>query len=650
MKKLIFTLLLAGIGLSSIAQNDPVIMTVAGKEIKKSEFLQVYLKNNNDPKYDQASLDEYMDLFKKLRLKVEEAKSLGYDTLPRLVKELSGYRTQLSTPYMIDKEKSAELVSEGYERMKSEIRASHILIRVSNMARPEDTLKAYNKIIKLRNRIVKGEAFGVVASGKDGSEDQSVSKNGGDLGYFSAFQMVYPFETAAFTTKVGDVSLPVRTQFGYHIIQVEDVREARGKISAAHIMIMLDKKADAATNKDASKEKIDEVYQKLKEGAEFKDMAMKYSEDQSTRPKGGILPQFGTGTKQRMVPEFEEQAFSLKKDGDYSKPFKTQYGWHIVQRQSVEKLKPFADLEKEIEAKVNRDSRSLKTQESFINKLKKQYKFKSNEKKQWASVLKNTDTTVFSGKYVAKMNLNEVLFSFADKKVTISDFLASLMVGQRKVRKEDLNAYLKKKYDLFESNSIKDYEDSQLESKYPAFKALMKEFSDGVLFYEVMNEFVWRKANKDTTGLKTFYEENKKDFMWTERIDAVIAECDNAKIAKSARKMMKKKIPMDSIQKVLNAESKLNIRVSKKKYVKEGNEILNAVELKEGVNKPFELNKKHIVVQVLNFLPVQPKELKEARGEISLAYQNYLEKEWLETLAKKYPIIVKNDVLYSLGK
>jgi len=233
----------------SFCQVDPVILEVGNNKITKSEFLQIYLKNNTEPKYDQVSLDNYMELYTKFRLKVAEAEDLGYDTVPKLKKELEGYRKQLSAPYLVDSAQNDLLVVEAYERSKTEIKASHILVRIKGNSLPEDTLKAYNKIMALRKRIIGGESFEKVASGKGGSEDPSVSQNKGDLGYFTAFQMVYPFEDAAYNTKVGEVSMPVRTRFGYHLINVKDTRPARGTIEVAHIMV--------ASNPNASKEDIE---------------------------------------------------------------------------------------------------------------------------------------------------------------------------------------------------------------------------------------------------------------------------------------------------------------------------------------------------------------------------------------------------------
>jgi len=328
MKKRLFLALGLVLAFQATAQKDETVLEIDGKKVSKSEFLQIYLKNNNDPKYDKASLDEYMELFKKFKLKVAEAEASGYDTIPKLKKELEGYRKQLSQPYLVDSSQNMALVKQAYDRMKTEVRASHILIRVEEGA---DTVSAYTRIMALKKRIDGGEDFATVAKGKGGSEDPSVTRNNGDLGYFTAFQMVYPFEEAAYNTPVGKVSNPVRTKFGYHIIQVVDQRPARGTMKAAHIMVATGKDATPEDLASAEK-KTEEIYAKLKEGTSFESLAAEFSDDSQTADKGGVLPLFGTGTTTRMVPEFEEAAFLLKTDGEYSKPVKTDFGYHIIKR------------------------------------------------------------------------------------------------------------------------------------------------------------------------------------------------------------------------------------------------------------------------------------------------------------------------------
>jgi peptidyl-prolyl cis-trans isomerase SurA len=302
---------------SFLIQAQEYVIEVNNKKITKQEFLQIYLKNNQNPKFDKASIDEYLELFKKFKLKVLEAESLGYDTIPKLKKELQGYRKSLSAPYLIDKQENLKVVEEAYKRLQKEVKASHILIRLDEIASPEDTLKAYARIIAIKQRIENGEDFTKIA--KEVSEDPSVQTNGGDLGYFTAFQMVFPFEEAAYNTPVGQLSTIIRTRFGYHLLKIFDQRSARGIMKAAHIMVAV-KRDGNKSDLDVAKKKIDEIYAKLIAGEKFEDLASNFSDDPGSSEKGGKLPEFGSGTTTRMVPEFEEAAFQLNKDGDFSLP------------------------------------------------------------------------------------------------------------------------------------------------------------------------------------------------------------------------------------------------------------------------------------------------------------------------------------------
>jgi peptidyl-prolyl cis-trans isomerase SurA len=400
MKKVVFGIL-ALVFSVAFGQKDPVILKVNGEKITKSEFLQIYLKNNPNPKYDQASMDEYMDLFKKFKLKVIEAEALGYDTIPKLKREFEGYKRQLAIPYLIDSAQNDSLVREAYFRTVNEVRCSHILVKLDPSATPADTLAAYNRILALKARIDKGEDFASVAKMKNGSDDPSAATNGGDLGYFTAFQMVYPFEDMAYKTAVGNVSAPFRTRFGYHILKTTGLRPSRGSIKTAHLMISVAKDADQAT-KDNAKKKVDEIYQKLTDGAKWEEMVAMYSDDPGTSKKGGELPMFGSGTTQRMVPEFEEAAFALTKDGEFSMPVKTNYGYHIIKRLERKDVAGFETMKKELQTKVNKDERSKKTQDSFVRKLKNKYKYTAGPKENLAWFETNLDSTYFIGKWNAK--------------------------------------------------------------------------------------------------------------------------------------------------------------------------------------------------------------------------------------------------------
>jgi peptidyl-prolyl cis-trans isomerase SurA len=645
-------LLLSGLFIySSFAQKDPVVMTIGDKSVTQSDFLQIYLKNNPTPKYDKETLDDYVELFKKFKFKVLEAEKLGYDTLPKLVKELDGYRKQLALPYLVDSAKNQQLVKEGYERLQHEINASHILIRVAENAAPEDTLTAYNRIIEIRKRILKGEDFAHVARSKNGSEDPSAKDNGGNLGYFSAFQMVYPFEEAAYKTKVGEISMPVRTKFGYHILQVHDKRPARGLISTSHIMIMTPKTTDQVA-KSNPEERIRELYEKLKTGEKFEELAKKYSEDQTSKTKGGVLPEFGTGSRQRMVPEFEEAAFALTKDGDISEPFQSAYGWHIVKRNSLKELESFDVLKKEIQQKVNRDERSLKTQASFVEKLKKEYKFKDASKKQLAWFYTNVDSTFLEGAWVApKTKDNPTLFSFNKIKFTRSDFSDYLQNLNGQGSKESIKRQIDNAYQTYISEQLIAYEEAQLESKYPEFKALMNEYHDGVLLYEIMNDKVWNKAIKDTAGMRAYFNEHREDYKWGDRIDADIYECDSKEIALKVTELLKNDtISSSYVMSKINEKSALNVTVKSALFEIEQTNTLKNRRFGSGVNPIYEFEGKFHCVNVKTIIPPSFKELTETKGAVTAAYQQYLETNWLKNLSEKYPVKINTEVLYNLGK
>lgn len=219
------------------AQNDPVILSVDGKSINKSEFESVYKKNNGkEVNTDKKSINDYMELFINFKLKVKEAEALGLDTSMAFKQELAGYRKQLAAPYLTDKNVNENLINEAYERLKNEIRASHILVKCAEDALPKDTIIAFNKINEYRKRAIKGEDFSKLAaeSAKDG--DPSAAENKGDLGYFTSLQMVYPFENAAYQTKINEISSIVRTRFGYHILKVIDKRQNQGEVDRKSVV------------------------------------------------------------------------------------------------------------------------------------------------------------------------------------------------------------------------------------------------------------------------------------------------------------------------------------------------------------------------------------------------------------------------------
>ena len=636
---------------ATLAQNDPVILTINDSEITKSDFLQIYLKNNNDPKYDKATLDEYMTLFTKFKLKVAEAEALGYDTIPKLMNELAGYRKQLALPYLVDSVQNKSLIEEAYFRTKNEVRASHILIKVTQNAAAADTLKAYNRLLALKKRIENGEDFAMVASGKGGSEDPSAAGNGGDLGFFNAFQMVYPFEEAAYTTKVGEVSSPFRTRFGYHIVKVTENRPARGTIESSHIMVATARNVAPEVTKE-SELKINEIYGLLKEGENFEAMVAKYSDDPSSNKKGGVLPTFGTGTTTRMVPEFEDAAFSLKNDGDFSAPIKTTYGYHIVKRVHWEDIPSFDLMQKGLESKVTKDERSKTTQNSFVNKVKKEYKYENKSKGGLNWFYQNLDSTYFKGEFdPASLNEDKKLFTMDKQNFTQQSFATYISTQYRTYAIESLPSAINKLYQDWEKNTILNYEESKLASKYPAYKALITEYHDGILLYEIMSDKVWNKAMIDTVGLKNYFEANEGNYLWGKRIDSDIYECYTEEDAsKTYSLLLNDTISVKEVTTTVNGESELKIRYRSGKFDLDKTSYLKDNAVAKGLNKPFEVDGKFYVLKVNEILSPSQKAFSESKGAVTSDYQNHLEEEWLNDLRKKHTIKINSEELYSIGQ
>ncbi len=647
-KSLCILLLLVCTGTAHVigqSATDPILLQIGNEKVTRSEFEKVYRKNNaKDLSFDRKSVTDYLELYVNYKLKVTEAEDLKMDTSQAFQTELAGYRKQLSQPYLTDKEVTEHLLREAYDRLSTDVRASHILIKVAPDALPKDTLSAYNKAMKVRERLVKGGDFSALA--RETSDDPSAKENGGDLGYFTGLQMVYPFESAAFTTKNGEISMPVRTSFGYHIIKVVDKRPAQGEVQVAHIMVKLP--ANATTNDSINaRTKINEIYDKLISGESFKDLAAKYSDDQSSARNEGILPWFGTG---RMVPEFEKAAFDLKKNDEISKPFMTAYGWHIAKRIDKRGIPSYEDKLPDLKSQISRDSRSEVSRNSLVARIKQEYGF-TEVKAARDEFFKSVDSSLAQGTWKKEQakSLSKKMFTLGDKSYTQQDFAE--YVENHQTRKPTTAAIMivVSLYDQYVNETVIAYEESRLDKKYPDFKALMQEYRDGILLFDLTDTKVWSKAVKDTTGLRNFYDKNKGNYMWPQRAYASIYMATNQQVADAARKMAKKKkTTNEQILTQLNKDSQLNITIKEGKFAKGDNEVVDAVEWKTGLSKDISMNGNVSFVKIMSILQPQSKQLEETRGLVISDFQTALEKEWIDGLRKKYEVKLNKEVLDSL--
>jgi len=661
---LLVSLICLGMALSLRAQvnNESTLMTIGGRNITVGEFMSIYLKNN--PKSDSSvkapqkgevinkqNLSEYLELYINFRLKVREAEDLGLDTLTSFKTELNGYRDQLAKPYFIDEATIDKLVQEAYDREHYDVRTSHIFLKLAPDASPEDTLVAYKKAQKLRERLDKGEAFDGLAfmesddpSARDREANQQhplIHGNHGDLGYFTVFDMVYPFENAAYSLEVGKVSPITRTDYGYHLIKLTDKRSCLGKVTVAHIFLMMKKDA---TKEDSLlvKQRIDSVYQKLQHGGSWDELVKQYSDDKGSAAKGGVLPKFGVN---RMVPEFIDAIYKMQKPDDYSAPVQTPYGWHIIKL--IERKLPGTFVEEKVDLKnrVTKDVRHQVAIDVVYNKIKKEYTFTEfpDAKPDFYKVV--TDS-IFTGRWDINeaKDLNKPLFKLGNMMFKQQDFAKYLASKQKKSDKEKITAYVDKAYKDYVNESLTKWENAHLEQKYPDFKNLMTEYRDGILLFDLTDQKVWSRAVKDTVGLQQFYESNKKNYVWGNRVDASVFTLKDPKQSQKLRNFIKSGLADDAILKELNVDNHKILAVESGKFSRKDNKFIDMVPWNVGIASDIPSDSAVVVVNIRSLLSPANKTLSEARGLITADYQNYLEKIWIQYLRQKYPVVVKKEV------
>ena len=584
-------------------------------------------------------MEEYLERFINFKLKVHEARSLGYDTMPEFINELAGYRKQLARSYLTDTAVVNRLVKQAFERSRFDVGVSHILVRLAPDASPADTLAARERIMSARKRIIQGEDFGTVA--KSVSEDPSVQMNGGDLGYITVFTTVYPFENAAYETPVGMVSLPVRSEYGYHILKVNDRRPARGQMRAAHIMIACPQGSSQERINEAQT-RIHEIHERLIQGEDFGILAQQYSDDRATARRDGELEWFGVG---RMVREFEDAAFALEKNGQISPPVKTSYGFHIIKRLDHRQPDSFTTVKDELLSRVQRDDRIRLGQESFVENLKKKYAFRESPGR-LRDCYSLAGKAVSAGSWdpVLVPNPDSTLFSFAGRVFTLREFTAHLAAAYPGT--ETSNTWIDLAYKDFVTRSLLAYEEEHLDKKVPEFRYIMQEYHDGILLFNLSDKVVWSTALTDTIGLKKFFDENRRNYMWDTRVDATVYTCPpgiNAdKFLKEIRTAWKKQ---------LQAETNMtdSIIIASGRFSRNDNEYVDAVRWKKGV---YVLRGEGDcrIVQIKAIIPPVPRELHEVRGQVTADYQSYLEKQWIDALRRKYPVRVDRELLETIVK
>lgn len=640
---ILFTFLIGFLN-SNAQVGGPVVFTVGNDTIWGAEFERVYSKNNRtDAKPTVQELEEYRELYIKFKLKVKEAYAMGMDTNAAFQNELAGYRKQLSKPYLTDKEVNDRLINEAYERLQTEIDASNLMVYVSELASPADTLKALARIEKWY-RMINEEGIDFAQLAADSSQDEYGRKYKGRLGYFTAFNMIYPFENVAYTTEVGGVSKPFRTQYGYHILKVNDRRPARGEVKLAHILIRKNNDAEIAEKKV----KIDAIYERVKKGENWEDLVMQFTEDFTSRTRGGELG-WVTSIGGNMPEAIREAAFKLEKDGAISEPVLSEMGWHILMRLEKRGLRPLKEMEEFLKFKISKDSRSQLNQIAVLHRIRTENGYQEN-RQNIESFLKSLDSSILlnnwkpSGIHLS----NQELFSIAEKKYTYSDFSTYVASYKNADPKADLEKVKSDMFKNFSNGANLDYEESMLEEKYDDFKYLMQEYRDGILLFELTNKLVWTKASEDTSGLESYFAANRDTYLWKERLSYRAYHCSDKKTAKKVKKMLKQEKPDSELLATLNATNPLALRIDQKVTEAGADPLIDALDWNKRLQKLKDGSKNRVYIVVDSVLQAGRKELRETLGPVTSDYQDYLEELWIGTLKEKYPVVLNEGALSQL--
>ena len=625
-------------------KKSDVLMTINDQKVTVKEFEQVYRKNLDLVQDEnQKSVDGYLDLFVDYKLKVAEAYKQKLNERTSYVKDFSKYEEQLSRNYLYEEQVTADLIQEAFDRSRQEVDASHVLILCNFDALPQDTLVAYNKIKDIKAKVSLGEDFSKLAT--DFSEEPGVDKSKGRLGYFSAFALVYPFETMAYNTPVGQVSDIVRTQYGYHIIKVHDKREKAPQIRVAHIMA-----SSRDGNEAKAKERITEIDALLKQGQSFEDLAKQYSDDKATGVKGGEMRAFSRGGLK--APAFEDAAYSLQKPGDVSKPIKTRFGWHIVKLIELLKMPTFEEAKPTLEQKVRSTDRSKIITNAVNVQLKEKVQYKKVEDLSFFETYVGDDVMDRKWEFTEiPKGQDKVLFSMETEKVYYSDFAKYVANRQSKARPyKQKTTLLKAYYDEFETIKLKENFRKNLEATNDEYATVIREYRDGLLIFEVMGDNVWNKAKQDTLGQEAFFLKNQGNYQWKKRIEADILSATTMAEAKTVQAMLNGGTDAAGIKKSMNVNDKVAVVVTSETFEIGDSRLPSNTEWRVGVSDIIEDNKSFVVVNVKKQLPAGPKTRDDVKGKVLSDFQAQVEKDWMQSLRDSYKVTMNKKALKKLKK
>lgn len=635
--------LLAGAALFfSLQSSAQTLFTYGRDSVSVNDFLKAYQKNNTGNKTAKA-LQEYLDLYIASRLKIKEAESRGYDTIPQLLSDMASLRNQVLPMYEKDQETLNRLAEEAFNRSQKDVHLAHIFIGFTSTGLP-DTAKAKQKAAAAYAQLQKKVSFSEVA--KHYSEDPSVKENGGDLGFITVFSLPYELESLAYATPVGKISPIYQSKAGLHIFKNLGERKALGRVKAAQILLAFP--PDASADQKASLKKLaDSLYNRLENGEDFGKLAAAFSNDYISASANGVIPEFGVG---QYDPIFENTVFGLK-DGAISKPFQTAHGYHIVKRISrtpVTAKKDAAALQA-LKERIETNDRIAITKDVLVQKVLNNAPFRKlpfKSEQLWAF----TDS-LFSSKKPAipvQLNASTPLFRLGEQTIPVSDWIVYAQNFRYKQDGSGFKPY-PQVWDEFVHAKALDYYRNNLEKFNADFKAQIQEFKEGNLFFEIMQRDIWGPAQTDSVALKKFYDQHKNNYVWTKSADAVIFYASDENVATLLANQLKK-----STANWRELVTGMSDKVTADSSRFEINQLPNGdkIALKEGMITTPLLNKADNTASFAYILHLytspEQRSFEEAKGLVINDYQAELEKKWVNELKNKYPVNINQNAWSAL--
>lgn len=622
------------------AVNAQTIFSIEDKEIAATDFARVYEKNKTSQFSEEIlSVEDYLKLYINFHLKVYEAEEQGIPEEEKFKTEFARFYKQLADNHIANGEVTEEMIQEVYHRLKNEVRVSHILINFPQDKEQPKT-EAYKKALSIIEKLEEGENFEDLA--EQYSQDPSVKMNKGDMGWFKAFKMVTPFEDEAYALEVGEISMPVETQFGYHIIQKTGERASLGKILVAHIMLYADPKKEEEITK-----KIKDIYAQLAAGESFEELAKQFSEDTNSAEKGGVMVPFEIGSLNSQ--KFEEVAFSLSENGEFSEPFQTRFGWHIVKRLDTEPVAPYEELKSFLSKKIKTSDRAKLLNNRIQDKLSEYHEVEVNEE----AIIhfeKTTDGLIQKSKWEYKSNKEDaekIAFKIDDQKFTWEDLGNYLHKNQRGIElSKPSKSVVRDLTNTYLYGELVEAHKKILTEIDPVFKSTVNEYRDGLLLYEIMEREVWDKAKNDSIGIEQWYKNHLNLYYSDNEVEVEIIRASSKKEAKKIKKAKAKGIPNNE----LNEQFQEAIFSSKEWKKSNSSRLPKNLDDKTNKTTIYLHNGQHLVITVYNKKPSALLPLEDIRGRVISDYQEALEEKWVNQLSEKYNIKINDAVVNEMKK